>query len=82
MPGDLSRGRDGALLGALRTKVDDISAMEKRLARTRLQIKALIADIEDRPEGLSCEANIDRVLKQFKGPCTSFTRPPLRSGVP
>jgi DNA-binding transcriptional MerR regulator len=68
MPGDLSRGRDGALLGALRKKVDDISAMEKRLARTRLQIKALIADIENRPEGLSCEANIDRVLKQFKGP--------------
>ena len=66
MPGDLSAGRDEALLGALRKKVDDIRAMEKRLARTRLQIEALIADIEHRPEGMTCEANTDRVLRQFK----------------
>jgi DNA-binding transcriptional MerR regulator len=67
MPGDLSHRRDGALLGALRKKIDDIGAMEKRLAQARLQIEALIADIEDRPEGLSCEANTDRVLRRFKG---------------
>ncbi|HEX4711361.1 MerR family transcriptional regulator [Phenylobacterium sp.] len=67
MPGDLSHCRDGALLGALRKKVDDIGAMEKRLVQTRLQIEALIAVIEDRPEGMSHEANADRVLKQFRG---------------
>jgi DNA-binding transcriptional MerR regulator len=67
MPGDLSGCRDGALLGALRQKVDDIRAMENRLAQTRLQIEALIADIEDRPEGMTCEANTDRVLRRFKG---------------
>ena len=67
MPGDLSRCRDGALLGALRKRVDDIRAIEKRLAQTRLQIEALIADIEDKPEGMTCEANVDRVLSQFKG---------------
>ena len=67
MPGDLSRCRDGALLGALRKRVDDIKAIEKRLAQTRSQIEALIADIEDKPEGMTCEANADRVLKQFKG---------------
>ena len=68
LPGDQSGGQVGALLGALRKKVEDISAMEKRLARTRLQIETLIADVEDRPEGLTCQANIDRVLKQFEGP--------------
>jgi DNA-binding transcriptional MerR regulator len=67
MSGDLSGCRDGALLGALRKKVDDIRAMENRLAQTRLQIEALIADIADRPEGMTCEANVDRVLKRFKG---------------
>ncbi len=67
MPGDLSRCRDGALLGALRKKLDDIGAMEKRMAQTRLQIEALIAEIEDKPEGMTCEANADRVLKRFKG---------------
>ena len=68
MPGDLSCGHEAALLDALRKKVDDIGAMEKRLAQTRLEIEALIADIEGRPEGLTCEANTDRVLQQFKGP--------------
>jgi DNA-binding transcriptional MerR regulator len=68
MSGDLSRCRDGALLlGALRKKVDDVRAMEKRLAQTRLQIEALIADVEDRPEGMTCEANTDRVLRRLKG---------------
>jgi DNA-binding transcriptional MerR regulator len=66
MPGDLSHGHDEALLGALRKKIDDIRAMEKRLARTRLQIEALIADIEVRPEGMTCEANTDRVLRRFR----------------
>ncbi|MDB5482052.1 MAG: transcriptional regulator, MerR family [Caulobacteraceae bacterium] len=67
MPGDLSSWRDGALLDALRKRVDDITAIEKRLARTRFQIEALIADIEDRPDGMTCEANTDRLLKPFKG---------------
>jgi hypothetical protein len=55
------------LLGALRKRVDDIRAIERRLARTRFQIEALIADIEDRPDGMTCEANTDRVLKRFEG---------------
>ena len=67
MPGDLAHCRDGALLDALRKKVDDIRAMEQRLDQTRLQIEALIADIEDRPEGITREANADRLLSRFKG---------------
>jgi hypothetical protein len=27
----------------------------------------VIADIEDKPEGMTCEANAHRVLKKFKG---------------
>jgi DNA-binding transcriptional MerR regulator len=68
MPGDLSHCRDGALVGALRKRVDDIQALERRLAQTRLQIEALIAVIEDKPEGMTREANADRVLDQFKVP--------------
>ena len=66
MPGDLSSWRVGALLAALRKRVDDIRAIEKRLAQTRDQIDALIADIEDKPVGMTCEANADRVLRHFK----------------
>ena len=67
MPGDLSRCRDEALLDALRKRMGDIRAIEKRLAQTRFQIEILIADIEDRPDGITCEANTDRVLSRFKG---------------
>lgn len=67
MPGDLAHCRDGALVGALRKRVDDIRSLEQRLAQTRAQIEDLIADIEDRPEGMTREANADRVLKRFRG---------------
>src|ERR1700730_1627739 len=67
MPGDLSSWRDGALLGALRKRVDDVRATEKRLPQARFQIDALIADSEDKPDGMTCEANADRVLRQYKG---------------
>jgi DNA-binding transcriptional MerR regulator len=67
MPGDLSHCRDGALVSALRKRVDHIQALEQRLAQTRLQIEALIADIEDKPEGMTPEANAERVLRRFKG---------------
>ncbi len=67
MPGDLSRCHDGALLVALRKRADDIQTLEQRLAQTRLQIEDLIAHIQDKPEGMTCEANTDRVLSRFKG---------------
>jgi DNA-binding transcriptional MerR regulator len=66
MPRDLSSWRDGELLRTLQKRVEDIRAIEKRLARARLRIEALVADIADRPDGMSCEANADRVLRQFK----------------
>jgi len=51
MPGDLAHCRDGAVAWRPAEEVDDIRAMELRLDQTRLQIEALIADIEDKPEG-------------------------------
>lgn len=66
LPGDPSSVHDGGLVGALRAKLADIRAMERRLARTRRRLEALVADIEERPEGLSCEENADRILKNFE----------------
>jgi DNA-binding transcriptional MerR regulator len=65
MPDDASDCRDAELVGALRKKADEIKAMEIRLARTRLQIEDLIADIRDKPEGTTREANADRIMKRF-----------------
>jgi DNA-binding transcriptional MerR regulator len=65
-PGDVSAGQSEALLGALRGKLADIGAMELRLAQTRRRLEAVIADIEARPEGMSCAENTDRVMRNFE----------------
>ena len=47
-------------------KANDIKAMESRLAQIRSQIEDLIADIEDKPQGMTREATADRILNRFK----------------
>jgi DNA-binding transcriptional MerR regulator len=66
LPGDPAGPHHGDLVPALRAKLADIRTMEKRLARTRRRLETLIADIEERPEGLSCEENSDRILRNFE----------------
>ena len=65
LPSDPAARRHGELVAALREKLADIHAMERRLALTRRRLEVLVADIEDRPEGLSCEENADRILRNF-----------------
>jgi DNA-binding transcriptional MerR regulator len=62
----LSGWKHGALLPALRRKVGDIKEMQKRLSRTRAQIDALIANIEERPHGMTCEENTDWLLAPIR----------------
>lgn len=50
------------LLAALRRKVEEIEAMQARLAYNRSQLLAIIAGIESKPEGVPCSDNADRVL--------------------
>ena len=71
LPGDPAGAHDGGLVGALRAKLADIRAMEKRLARTRRRLEVLVADIEERPDGLSCEENADRILRNFEASALS-----------
>jgi DNA-binding transcriptional MerR regulator len=66
LPPEDAAWRHDELLSALLKKVEDIKAMQKRLAQTRKQIEFLIASIQSKPEGLTCAENTDRVLAQFK----------------
>jgi DNA-binding transcriptional MerR regulator len=50
------------LLAALRRKVEEIEAMQARLAQNKAQLLATIADIENRPEGMQCSENAERML--------------------
>jgi hypothetical protein len=53
------------LLPALRKKVSDIDEMQKRLSQTRTQIEALLANIENKPEGMTCAENVDWLLARI-----------------
>ena len=54
------------LIPALEQKVNDITALEQRLAQNKAQVLALIEGIRNRPEGLDCERNAQRLLEQIR----------------
>lgn len=64
-PPDLSRWQHGNLIEALRTKIADIEAMQKRLTQAQTDLRTAIRLIESRPSGMSCAANTDRVMQKF-----------------
>lgn len=67
LPPDLERWEHGALIEALRRKVADIEALEARLAHSKRQLVALVAEIEARPDDIDCAANARRVLSRVLG---------------
>jgi DNA-binding transcriptional MerR regulator len=62
VPRDLEQWDHGSLVPALRRKVEDIEALEARLAQSRTHLVALIEEIESKPDDLDCAANARRVL--------------------
>jgi DNA-binding transcriptional MerR regulator len=67
LPPDLAQWQHGALIEALRRKVADIAALEVRLAQSKAQLVALIADIEAKPEDVACADNARRILSRMLG---------------
>lgn len=65
LPSGLDQWEHGSLLGALQRKVKDIEALEARLAQSKMQLVALIGEIESKPEGMDCATNARRVLSQM-----------------
>jgi DNA-binding transcriptional MerR regulator len=65
VPDDLDGWEHDKLLGALKSKIADIQAMEKRLAKSRKQLTALINEIEDKPDDMDCTENARRVLSSL-----------------
>ena len=50
------------LLDGLKRKVAEIEQLQERLAQNRKQLLAFIDGIENKPEGMGCEANAERLL--------------------
>lgn len=54
------------LLGGLKRKVDEIGRLQERLARNKAQLLLVIEEIENKPEGLPCADNSQRVLERLR----------------
>ncbi|HEY1026291.1 MAG TPA: MerR family transcriptional regulator [Pseudomonas sp.] len=80
LPQDLSQWEHGKLLDTLHAKVNDIEALEQRLAQSKTHLRALIEEIESKPDDLDCAANARRVLSKMNlgGPDTPEA--PRRTG--
>ncbi|OXI94249.1 MerR family transcriptional regulator [Burkholderia sp. AU33647] len=65
MPADLAQWPCASLLDALCAKVQDIEALEARLAQSKAQIVALIADIAAKPESVDCATHAKRLLSRI-----------------
>lgn len=55
----------GALVASLQSRVDEIRLLQQQLENNQKQIESLIADIENRPEGISCQENTLRIMNHL-----------------
>jgi DNA-binding transcriptional MerR regulator len=65
-PSDMANWQHRPTLDTLRQKVLDIEAMEARMARTKAHLVSLVAEIENKPDEMDCNANARRVLTQIR----------------
>nr|WP_239990619.1 MULTISPECIES: MerR family DNA-binding protein [unclassified Pseudomonas] len=56
-----------ALLQSLERKVGQIEDMQRHLAQSKAQLLEIIDNIRDRPEGMDCSENAERVMASIKG---------------
>ncbi|WNF46896.1 MerR family transcriptional regulator [Pseudomonas sp. SG20056] len=54
------------MLDSLQRKVVEIEAMQQRLAQNKAQLLNIIATIENKPEGMPCTENAERVLANLR----------------
>lgn len=65
LPPDLAQWQRGALLDALRRKLQDIETLQARLAQSRAQLVAVMAEIEAKPQDVDCATNARKMLSRL-----------------
>jgi DNA-binding transcriptional MerR regulator len=55
------------LLASLQRKVSEIELMQQRLVQNKAQLLTIIATIENKPDGMLCTENAERVLATLRG---------------
>lgn len=74
LPQDISDWQHDPLIDLLTKKVNDIEAMERRLAQNKGLLITLIKLIQAKPEDMDCRDNARRVMSQMGLPTVS-TKP-------
>jgi DNA-binding transcriptional MerR regulator len=62
LPANAANWQHGELIATLQRKIEDIEAMQIRLAQNKEQLRALIEMIDAKPEGMACQDNASRVM--------------------
>ncbi|NAX25439.1 MerR family transcriptional regulator [Vibrio sp. V38_P2S17PM301] len=65
LPSDLERWDHHSLVVALREKLNDIEALERKLADNKAQLTKILSEIEFKPTDIDCADNAKRVLGQI-----------------
>lgn len=63
LPPDPRQWNHAKLLSLLQTKIEDIEALEVKLAANKARLKSILKTIQDKPADVSCEANAEKVFK-------------------
>lgn len=66
LPLDGETWQHGTLIETLQAKVQDIEAMELRLAQSKAHLVALLAEIDAKPDDMDCSDNAKRVLSRIR----------------
>ncbi|SDI26646.1 transcriptional regulator, MerR family [Pseudomonas delhiensis] len=66
LPLNPSGWKHDELLEGLKRKVGEIEVLQKRLAQSRAQLLVAIESIENKPEGMQCADNTQRVLDRLR----------------
>lgn len=80
LPNDEARWQHDELLASLERKVQDIEALQQRLARNKAQLLVAIDSVRNRPELLACTDRAQWVLDQLKEPAVPASTPPAEPG--
>lgn len=66
LPQPQQRWDHEGLIQSLKTRIAEIEAMQKQLEENRRELLTLVASITNRPDGISCDDNMQRLLGQLQ----------------
>ena len=66
LPQPQQRWDHEGLIQSLKTRITEIEAMQKQLEENRKELLTLVASLSNRPEGITCDDNMQRLLGQLQ----------------